>query len=66
MNKNFLAALIVLGTTFCCSGLYAVAENGYIDVYLSKTREVAPNKAEIVIGVETSNKSAKIAADEKK
>ena len=66
MNKNFLTALIVLGMTVCCSGLYAVAENGYIDVYLTKTREIAPNKAEIVIGVETSNKSAKIAADENK
>lgn len=66
MNKNFLTALIVLGMTVCCSGLYAVAENGYIDVYLTKTREVVPNKAEIVIGVETSNKSAKIASDENK
>ena len=66
MNKNFLTALIVLGMTVCCSGLYAVAENGYIDVYLTKTREIAPNKAEIVIGVETSNKSAKIATDENK
>lgn len=66
MNRKILTALVILGLTVCCSSLYAVAENGYIDVYLTKTREIAPNKAEIVIGVETSNKSAKIASEENK
>ncbi|MBR1907535.1 SIMPL domain-containing protein [bacterium] len=64
--KKKLFAGIVLFAVVLMSGAFALAEDGFINIYLSKTKELNPDKAEIVISVETSDKSSQVAADENK
>ena len=65
MKKSFVAGMIVFAVILL-TGAFAFAEDGFINVYLSKTKELSPDKAEIVISVETSDKSSQVAADENK
>lgn len=65
MKKNLVAS-IALFAVILLSGAFAFAEDGFINVYLNKTKELSPDKAEIVISVETSDKSSQVAADENK
>ncbi len=65
MKKNFASA-IILFAVILLSGAFAFAEDGFINIYLNKTKELNPDKAEIVISVETSDKSSQVAADENK
>lgn len=46
-------------------GIYAIAD-GYINVNESATKDIAPNQAEISIGIETSDKSIQKATEENK
>ena len=61
---------LLLALSLCCVSLagYAIAEKeqGYINVSSSITKDVDPDKAEVVFYVETSEKTAQEAADKNK
>jgi len=65
MKKKFAAGIILFAFVLL-SGALAFAEDGFINIYLNKTKELNPDKAEIIISVETSDKSSQVAADENK
>ena len=61
---------LLLALSLCCVSLagYAISEKeqGYINVSSSITKDVDPDKAEVVFYVETSEKTAQEAADKNK
>ena len=65
MKRKFVAGMVLFACVLL-SGVFAFAEDGFINIYLAKTKELKPDKAEIVISVETSDKLSQVAADENK
>lgn len=67
--KKFLATTLVLSAIslgLCANAQMIEQEKGYISVNASTTKEISPNQAEISIGIETSDKSIKKAAEDNK
>lgn len=64
MNK--LVKLSLLIAVLLSTATFSLAEMGYISLDMHKSEELAPDRAQIVIAVETHDKSSKVATDENK
>lgn len=62
----FAFCTIILGTGFSCSAAVEEKEGGFISVNASSVKEVTPDQAQIVVSIETSDKSLQKATDENK
>lgn len=65
MNKQIVKLSLLFAVIFCTATI-SLAEMGYINIYLSDKQDLTPDKAQIVITVETNDKSSKIATENNK